>query len=129
MIRANDLGLRLTYLHWMKVQPAGARVHLINTHAPTSAGLPLVGFFLSVSSALLAEIVLCGAIACVAYCIWLCRADRQLAAITGMALFGVLAAGMSRSSQTLALAFGPTRVQAQMYFVFVVTAAIAISKL
>jgi hypothetical protein len=124
VIRANDTGLRLTYLRWMHVTSAAKHVPLVNAAAPKASGVPVLGALLSIGAALLSEAVLIGALVSVVGCLWLAVRDRRLAGLSGMAVFGALAAGMSRSSQTVAVEFGPTRVQAQMYLVFVVVVAV-----
>jgi hypothetical protein len=124
VIRANDTGLRLTYLRWMHVTSAANHIPLVNAVAPKAVGVPVLGALLSIGAALLSEVVLVGALLSVAGCLWLTVRDRRLAGLSGMAHFGALAAGLSRSSQTVAVEFGPTRVQAQMYLVFVVAVAV-----
>jgi hypothetical protein len=124
VIRANDTGLRLTYLRWMHVTSSANHVPLVNDVAPKATGVPVLGALLSIGATLLSEAVLVGALVSVVGCLWLTVRDRRLAGLAGMAVFGALAAGLSRSSQTVAVEFGPTRVQAQMYLVFVVVVAV-----
>jgi hypothetical protein len=126
VIYANDQHLRATQYRWMHVDSRALNILLANSPAPTARGIPVVGPVLSFGSAALAEVLLLAAVASVGICLWRCRQDRRLAGLAGVALFFTLVSVLSRLSQTIGVDFGPSRVQAQAYLVFVVTIAVAV---
>jgi hypothetical protein len=113
---------------WMKVVPQAQSVQLINDPAPTSHGVSVLGPALSAGSAGLSQLLLLAAVASTLCVLWRCwRRDPALGGIAGVAAFFVGAAGVSRFSQTVGVDFGPSRVEAQAYLVFVVVVGIALS--
>jgi hypothetical protein len=71
---------------------------------------------------------LLAAVASTLFVLWRCwRRDPALGGIAGVAAFFVGAAGVSRFSQTVGVDFGPSRVEAQAYLIFVVVVGLALS--
>jgi hypothetical protein len=129
-LRKIDLHERATQYRWMVVAPHASRVHLVSDAPPVShTETGAVGSVLTALGAIQAEFLLVLIVASVIYCCLGCLSDRRMAPIAGMALIGVFFSALSRSSQTLAAQFAPSRVEAQLYLVFSATAAISLSKL
>jgi uncharacterized membrane protein len=124
VIRTFDLHLRETRYRWMQVPTAAAHVPLRNDSAPTAHGVAVLGPLLSIGGIALAELLLAASVVSVLICVWRCRSDRKLCGITGMAIFFLAVSALSRFSQTLGLDFGPSRVQAQAYLLFVIVVAL-----
>jgi len=126
VLQASDLHLRLTRYRWMHVLPQWRNVKIVNVVAPTAHGAPFVGAGLSLLGALLAQGILLVAIVSVVTCLVRARRDRGISGVTGIAVFFLLAAGLSRFSQTIGVEFDPARVQAQAYLVFAATTSVAL---
>lgn len=126
VIKAQDEHLRTTKYGFMEVTSRAAHVPFVNLAAPTAKAVPAIGAFLSVSGPLIAELIVVAAFASVVCILWRTRVDRTLAALLGLAVFGLVASALSRLSQTIAVDFSPPRVQVQMYLIFVVTLGVAI---
>jgi hypothetical protein len=124
-IRAADIKLRHGSYRWLVVNPLGRRLPLVNDPAPTAQGVHVLGPGLAVAGALIAEAALLAAIVSVVVCLWECRRDRALAGLAGLGLFFLVVASLSRLSQTIGVDFGPSRVQAQAYLLFVVLVGVA----
>jgi hypothetical protein len=123
-----DTVLRTGKYHWMVVVPQALNEPLVNAPAPTSHGVAVLGTALSAGSTTVSQLLLLGALAATVFALWRCwRRDPALAGIAGVALFFVVAAGVSRFSQTIGVDFGPSRVEAQAYLIFVVVVGIALS--
>jgi hypothetical protein len=129
LVRIEDLAYRRGIYARMSVDPHALSVHLIDVRSPRSVGVPVIGFAIGVIGPLVAELLLLAALGSVVACLWRIRADRKVAALAGMAVVGAVIAAISRSSETLAVQFGPTRIQLQMYLLFVVTMAITVTML
>ena len=127
VLQASDLHLRLTRYHWMQVDPHWRTVPMVNVVAPTAHGVPVVGSVMSFLGVILAQGILVLAIVSVLTCLVIALRDRSAAGLAGIALFFVLAAGLSRFSQTIGVEFDPARVQAQAYLVFAATTSIALA--
>lgn len=122
-----DLKLRLTQYSWMNVDPRALDQPVHNVRIPTSMGWGLLGSALKFVEILASEGIIGLAALSVVVLLIATRKNRTLAPITGLAFVAVVASFVSRLSQTVAVDFGPTRIQAQMFLVFAVTAAIAMS--
>lgn len=127
VIYAADLKARHTTYKWMSVTSAADHLRLVNDPAPTAHGVRIVGPLLSVGGTTLAQLVLLGSVAAVLWCCWWSRRHPRTAALSGAAVFFVIAAGLSRFSQTVGVDFGPSRVAAQAFLIFVVAVGVAIS--
>jgi uncharacterized membrane protein len=122
-----DLNLRRTQYSWMNVDPRAIDQSVLNSHVPTSSGWGSIGVGLKFLEIIASEATIIIASISVIFLILLTRRNRSLAPITGIALFAVATSFVSRLSQTIAVDFGPTRIQAQMFLVFAVTIAIGLS--
>ena len=123
-----DVNLRLGQYRFMKVVPQALGVQLVNAPAPSSHGVKIVSPVLLAGSNTVSQLLLLASLVSVALCLWWCwRRDRALAAVGGVALFFLGAAGLSRFSQTVGVDFGPSRVEVQAYLIFVVIVAIVAS--
>jgi hypothetical protein len=124
VIHATDLELRFHSYNWMSVDPRAYAVPIVNSPPPVAHGIPVLGFLLATGGTTLAELLVFAALAAVFYCLWLCHRDHRLAGLVGMALAGFAISGLSRLSQTFAVNFGTSRVQVEMYLIFVVTVGV-----
>jgi hypothetical protein len=122
-----DVVLRHTQYRWMTVTPHAASAPLVNDPAPTAHGIAVVGPLLALVGTGVTELLLLVALASVLRCLWLSRRQPRLAAISGAALFFLAAAALSRFSQTVGVAFGPSRIAAQGSLIFVVVVAMALA--
>ncbi len=127
-IRLADVHLRRTTYRWMHVDPAGARLPLVNNPAPSAHGVPLLGHVLSFSTTLIDELILVAAVVAVIACLWQWRSRPRLAAIGGLALPFLAISAFSRLSLTVALDFAPSRVRSQAYLLFAVVVGAALSE-
>ena len=123
-----DVNLRTGRYSFMHVVPQALNYQLVNAPAAASHGVSVLGPALSAGSNTLSQLVLLASLVSVVLCCWWCwRRDRALAGVAGVGLFFVVAAGLARFSQTLGVDFGPSRVKAQAYLIFVVTVAVVCS--
>ena len=129
-LRAMDVVTRNTNFRWMHVTRHALAVPLVNDPSPVShTDVGFIGSFLAAVGAVQSEIILVAVVVSIGVCLWLSSRDHQLAPLAGMAVFGLIFAAVSRSSLTLAVQFAPSRVQAQMYLVFVVVVAVTLTSL
>ena len=128
VIHAADIKLRVTTYRWMTVDAKAVLVPLVNAPVAGARGVPVIGAVGGLAATILAELLVGAAVVSVVGCLWWSRRDRSLAAIAGVGLFALAVSLVSRLSQTAAIDFGPTRVQAQMYLVFALTASIAFAR-
>jgi hypothetical protein len=129
IVRTEDREYRRGIYAYMSVDPRATSIHLINVRAPVSSGAPVIGLGIGITEALLTELILLSVLVSVVVCLWRIRTDRSISELAGMAVVGVVIAAISRSSQTLAVQFGPTRIQLQTYMMFAVTLSVALSML
>jgi hypothetical protein len=123
-----DVSLRTGRYSFMHVVPQALGYQLVNAPAPTSQGVRVLGPLLSAGSTTVSQLLLLASLVSVVCCVWWCvRRNRALAGVAGIGLFFVAAAGLARFSQTLGVDFGPSRVEAQAYLIFAVTAAVVCS--
>jgi hypothetical protein len=128
-IRASDLALLHHAYSWMHVDPAARAAPFRSVSEPRSHGVAVLGPIISTGGVLISEVVLVAVVVSVGICLWQSRKERHLSQLCGFALAGAVIAAISRSSETLAVQFGPTRVQLQMYLIFAVTIAVSLSRL
>lgn len=129
VIRATDLQLRKTTYKWMKVDPRSLHTQLVNVNVPSARGVAVLGGLVNIGGTLLAEVLVAAAALSVGLCLWWCRKDRQLAALVGIGIFALAISFVSRLSQTIGVVFDPSRVEAQMYLVFVIMVVVVVSRL
>jgi|GEM_PF-1757914 len=128
VIRHADVVLRRTRYRQMQVVPQAGHVSLVNAPAPVSHGVAGLGPVLSAAGTTIGQVLLVVAVVSALWLLWRCwRRDPHVAGIAGVALFFVGAAGLSRFSQTIGVDFGPSRVEAQGYLIFVVAVGVALS--
>lgn len=127
-VRAYDLAQKAGRWHFINSVPGSASVPLQNNRPPVSSGIFGLSSATDLAIALIAQLVLLGAVIAT---VWLCyRAvrSRRVNEIAFMGVFGLLVGVVSRGSATIALLFSPSRVQSQMYLVFAVIIAMAIKE-
>jgi uncharacterized membrane protein len=110
---------------WMLVLRSAKHVEIQSVHTATVSGVHGFGSALHGIGATLTEVVLVIAVLSVVACLWKTRDRRVLAGIAGMGLCFLGISGLSRLSGTISVDFGPSRVEAQAYLLFIATAAIA----
>lgn len=108
----------------MIVIRSAKKVPIPAVHTPTATGVHLLGGGLYAFGTALSEFVLVVAVLSLFICLWKCRGQRALAGITGMGLCFLFISALSRFSGTISVDFGPSRVQAQAYLLFIATAAV-----
>jgi len=128
VIYRDDLSLRQTRYRWMTVTPRASTVRLVNDPAPSARGVHLVGPALAAGGTLIAECLLVASLVAVVWCLVRSRRQPAVTALAGAGAFFVLAAGLSRFSQTVGVDFGPSRVAAQAFLVFVVVVGVGLAR-
>jgi len=124
-----DLGLRRTIYANLHVDPGATAVPILNVPGVHGSGLPVLGPLLAALGALAAQGVVLLVLVAVFGALVLASRHRQYAAIAGMALSALVISAVSRTSQTLAVQFGPARVQLEMYLLFAVAASVVLPHL
>jgi hypothetical protein len=128
VIRNADAVLRRTRYHWMQVVPQAAHIPLVNSPAPVSHGVSVLGPLLLAAGDTVSQLVLLAAVVSALWLVWhSLRRDPAASGVAGIALFFVGVAGLSRFSQTVGVEFGPSRVEVLAYLVFVVATGVVLS--
>jgi uncharacterized membrane protein len=115
-----------TKYSWMVVIRSGCRQVIEPVHTATVSGVHVLGATLYDLGSALTEIVLLIAVVSVLLCLWRGRSQRMLAGLAGMGLCFLGIAALSRFSGTVSVDFGPSRVEAQAYLLFIATVAVGL---
>lgn len=114
---------------FMIVLRAAEHVAFRAIETPTVTGFRFFGSALYDLGTALTELVLVAAVVAVAVCIWRSRNQRALAGVAGVGLCFLGISALSRFSGTVSVDFGPSRVEAQAYLLFVAIAAVGLERL
>ena len=120
---------RHTTYSWMHVIAQASRVSIVNVNEAVNKGVHVLGPLSPTAVALVAQLVVLAAFASVVLTGRVAHRDRRVWAVAGMGLAAVTISLLARMSQTIALQFGPSRVQAQMYLLFAITVGIGLGYL
>ena len=123
------LAQRHTTYGWMHVLPQALKVPIVPVAETVNTGTRVLGPLSPTAVALVAQLIVLGAFVSVMLTGRIARRDRRLWAVAGMGFAAVTISLLARLSQTIALQFGPSRVQAQMYLLFSITAGITLGYL
>lgn len=123
---AYDEKLRETSLRWMSVDPNAAKYLPAAATTTTSRGIPIVGGVTGLENAVVSQIIVLASVVAVIMILIRLRREPTLCVAAGMGLFALAMSVLSRTSQSIAIEFGPSRVQGQMYMVFALVVCIAI---
>ena len=117
---------RRTTYSWMHVLPQASHVPIVSVKEVVNKGVHILGPLSPTAVALVAQLIVLASFISVVLTGRVAHRDRRIWAVAGMGLAAVTISLLARMSQTIALQFGPSRVQAQMYLLFAITVGISL---